>query len=81
MAGHSILYLGSDGFAPEYLANLQARSCCNTLFRSTDLSPPDKHDADLVLFEAGSGALKAAHGLQAEARVVALSTRGTEVVA
>ena len=65
MAGHSILYLGSDQFAPEYLTNLQARSCCSKLSRSSLLSPPDEPGVDLVLFDAGSSALRPVHRLQA----------------
>jgi diguanylate cyclase (GGDEF)-like protein len=65
MAGHSILYLGSEQFAPKYLTRLQARSCCSNLVHSTDFLPPDGQNIDLVLFEAGSTALRPAHKLQA----------------
>jgi diguanylate cyclase (GGDEF)-like protein len=64
MAGHSILYLGSEQFAAEYLTRLQACSCCSTLHHSADFSPPEASAVDLVLFEAGSGALRPAHKLQ-----------------
>jgi diguanylate cyclase (GGDEF)-like protein len=65
MAGHSILYLGSDQFAPQYLTRLQARSCCSNFLHSTGFLPPDGQDIDLVLFEAGASALRPAHKLQA----------------
>ena len=65
MAGHSILYLGREQFATEYLTRLQARSCCSNFFQSTEFLPPDGQDVDLVLFEAGSNALRPAPRLQA----------------
>lgn len=64
MAGHSILYLGSDQFAAEYLTRLQACSCCSKLLHSAEFSPPEESAVDLVLFEAGSSALRPAQKLQ-----------------
>jgi diguanylate cyclase (GGDEF)-like protein len=65
MAGHSILYLGSEQFAAEYLTRLKASSCCSTLHRSAEFSPPEASAVDLVLFEAGASRLRPAHELQA----------------
>jgi diguanylate cyclase (GGDEF)-like protein len=65
MAGHSILYLGNSEFASGYLTALQARSCCSMLYRSTEFSPPDESAIDVILFEAGSAALRPAYRLQA----------------
>src|SRR5690606_15123599 len=84
MAGHSILYLGSDQFAPEYLTHLQAKSCCSNFLHSACFLPPDVQDIDRVLFEAGSSALRPAHKLQAflhsvrEWPLVALTRRDRE---
>jgi len=64
MAGHSILYLGSEQFAAEYLTRLQACSCCTSLRHSEEFSPPEESSVDLVLFDAGSGVLRPAQKLQ-----------------
>ena len=64
MAGHSILYLGGEQFAAEYLTRLQACSCCSKLLHSAEFSPPEESAVDLVLFEAGSAALRPAQKLQ-----------------
>ena len=69
MAGHSILYLGSGEFASGYLTKLQAGSCCTTLRQSEEFREefraPAESAIDLVLFEAGSAALRPAQHLQA----------------
>jgi diguanylate cyclase (GGDEF)-like protein len=64
MAGRSILYLGSEHFAADYLCGLRARACCSSLRHSAEFLPPQESGIDLVLFEAGSGALRPAQKLQ-----------------
>ena len=55
MAGHSILYLGRDDFAAEYLDKLNVSPACRRLHCSETLAIPDDapDDIDLILFEAG----------------------------
>ncbi|HWM29872.1 MAG TPA: EAL domain-containing protein [Woeseiaceae bacterium] len=65
MAGHSILYFGSDEFAAAYLARLEGLACCGTLTRTAEFSPPaDVDGIELVLFEAGSVSLRPARKLR-----------------
>lgn len=55
MSGHSILYLGSGGFAAEYLSELQTLPCCTYLTRSSEFKLPEdaSYIVDLVLLEVG----------------------------
>lgn len=66
MAGHSILYLGSNEFAADYLRHLKASSCCSCIWQSEALLPPGEMPGpvDLVLFEAVSPHVRSGRTLQ-----------------
>jgi diguanylate cyclase (GGDEF)-like protein len=66
MAGHSILYLGSNEFAADWLQHLQASSCCSHVWQSEVLLPPGEMPGpvDLVLFEAVSPHVRSGRTLQ-----------------
>ena len=55
MSGHSILYLGRDEFAADYLGELESLPCCTCLTRSSDFETNGNEpaDIDLVLLEVG----------------------------
>jgi diguanylate cyclase (GGDEF)-like protein len=66
MAGQTILYLGSDSFAADYLEKLGGSSICDQLSRSEILAIPEnmQDSIDLVLFEAGPTIAKSGQSLQ-----------------
>lgn len=86
MTAFSFLYLGSSGFAADYLAELQAQPCCASLRRSERLVRPDGavDPVDLVLFETGPAIARSGYTLQSFARsfrdypLVALTRRDRE---
>ena len=41
MAGHSILYLGRDEFAPDFLETLEQSPACERLTRSDSMQVPE----------------------------------------
>ena len=64
MAGHSILYLGRDEFAPDFLDTLEQSPACERLIRSESMQVADHGDSvDIVLFEAGPGIVRSGQTL------------------
>lgn len=85
MAGHSILYLGRDEFAPEFLETLEKSPACERLTRSNSMQVPEYGEpADIVLFEAGPGIVRSGQTLAGFVQahrsraLVALTTRDRE---
>jgi diguanylate cyclase (GGDEF)-like protein/PAS domain S-box-containing protein len=66
MAGQKILYLGSSGFAADYLERLNASSDCDQLSRSDILKIPEclEDRLDIILFEAGPSIARSGQSLQ-----------------
>ena len=65
MAGHSILYLGRNEFAPEFIEQLKQSPACERFRQSESMHVPD-HDigpVDVVLFEAGPGIVRSGQSL------------------
>lgn len=82
MAGHSILYLGRDEFASDYLSELETLSCCARLERHAGpgLPEPDGDPPDIVLIEAppaaaGNGSTSRRLGELSGYPVIALTDR------
>lgn len=86
MAGRSILYLGSEEFASDYLTKLQNRYPWSRIVASSAFSVPGdaRESTGLVLFEAGSPELRSGAELQDFVRsmraypLVALTSRDRE---
>jgi diguanylate cyclase (GGDEF)-like protein len=62
MAGHTILYIGRDDFATDFIERLQDSAACADLIRceSAQSFAGNATDIDLVLFEAEAGIARAA---------------------
>ena len=86
MGGQSILYLGGNEFAVDFLENLKGSASCARLTTSEALKIPDVPPAriDLILFEAGPSIARSGQSLQAlvhslkDYPAVALSRRDQE---
>lgn len=86
MAGHSFLYLGSSGFAADYLKRLETEACCTSVRQSEEFMPPGElpGPVDLVLFEAVSPKVRSGRTLQTfvhtlrEYPLIALTRRDQE---
>ena len=66
MSGYSILYLGRNDFAAEFLEVLKQSPACERLQRSEslDIVLTEADEIDLVLFEAGPGISQSGQSLQ-----------------
>ena len=65
MAGHSILYLGRNEFAPEFIEQLKQSPACERFRQSESMHVPE-HDigpVDVMLFEAGPGIVRSGQSL------------------
>lgn len=65
MAGHSILYLGRNEFAPDFLNQIRHSASAERFHASERMAVPDEDigEVDIVLFEAGPGIVRSGQTL------------------